>query len=300
MITRPMLAGKCTNLHKIQFPVIGSPKIDGIRCLRINGRSLSRSFKLIPNKWIQYCLENLPNGLDGELVGTHDFGLKLDNFQQTTSKIMTYSGVPEFKYLIFDYVSSDLNEPYIHRLVQLKKLSEFLPNYCEILPNTKLYSLQDLATYQENILFMGYEGICIRKFRGPYKCGRSTENEGYLLKIKPYEDAEAIIIGFDEQLTNTNSPEKDNFGRIKRSSAKYGKIGSNTLGKFKVKGLTAFKGLQFNVGTGIGLTKELRQRIWNNPEHYIDKIIIFKYQKVGTKDLPRSPVFKGFRDKEDI
>lgn len=98
MITKPMLAGAVTNFDNIKFPVLATPKIDGIRCLRINGKSLSRSFKEIPNRYIQEKMAGLPDGLDGELVVN-------GSFIKTVSGVMSKDGKPDFEYWVFDYVN---------------------------------------------------------------------------------------------------------------------------------------------------------------------------------------------------
>jgi DNA ligase-1 len=293
-ITKPMLAATLTNENNIKFPVFATPKIDGIRCLRIGGKSLSRSFKEIPNRHIQQKMAELPDGLDGELVGASNWG-KYDNFQNTVSKVMSKEGIPDFKYVIFDYVPVTTTLEYRDRIQCLKNL--WLPlEFCVILTVKSIDNLNELYTYEQEQLNQNYEGICIRQPDSPYKCGRSTEKEGYLIKIKRFKDSEAEIIGFEEQMENTNEPKKDEFGYIKRSTSKLGKVGKNTLGKFVVYNKIGV----FKIGTGIGLTDKLRKEIWNNQDTYLGKLITFKYQEMGTKNLPRSPIFKGFRDKEDL
>ena len=46
----------------------------------------------------------------------------------------------------------------------------------------------------------------------PYKQGRGTFREGIIYKLKRFEDSEAVIIGFVEQMTNQNVLEKDELG----------------------------------------------------------------------------------------
>ena len=71
-ITKPMLAVKATSLENIRYPVLASPKLDGIRGLPIpdgkRGVSMvSRNWKPIPNNFVRTWLEmNVPAGLDGE------------------------------------------------------------------------------------------------------------------------------------------------------------------------------------------------------------------------------------------
>lgn len=289
MITKPMLAGTVTDFSKIKFPVLATPKIDGIRCLRVNGRSLSRSFKEIPNRYIQDKMSGLPDGLDGELV------IK-GGFQKTTSGVMSRDGEPDFEYWVFDWVIGFLAARYADR-VQFN-LCNKLPDYCVKLIPEKLHNIGCLQLFESEMLALGHEGIMIRQPDSPYKCGRSTEKEGYLLKIKRFEDAEAVISGFEEQMKNCNELEKDELGHAKRSTSKDGKLGKNTLGSFIVKGIKAFHGQEFRIGTGVGLTQELRQEIWDNQHKYWGKLITYKYQPCGTSNLPRLPIFKGFRGDE--
>ncbi len=66
---KPMLAGKAPkDLTLLTYPVLASPKLDGIRCIIINSQARSRSMKLIPNVSVRRALEGLPDGIDGELM----------------------------------------------------------------------------------------------------------------------------------------------------------------------------------------------------------------------------------------
>lgn len=65
-------------------------------------------------------------------------------------------------------------------------------------------SAAELAAYKEKCLSEGYEGVMVRDPAGPYKCGRSTEREGWLLKIKRFEDAEAEVLETYEGMSNYN------------------------------------------------------------------------------------------------
>jgi DNA ligase-1 len=142
----------------------------------------------------------------------------------------------------------------------------------------------------------------LRTPNSPYKQGRSTLKEGWLLKVKRFKDSEAEIIGFEEQMENTNEKTKDELGHSKRSSHKAGMVGKGTLGKFLVReiGSTPWFGREFAIGTGEGLTNELRQEIWDNRDKHLGKILTYKYQVHGIKELPRLPISKGFRDERDM
>ena len=90
-ITKPMLAGKCERPDALSFPVLATPKLDGIRCLKIDGRALTRSFKPVSNRFTRGWIEaNLPDGLDGELI------VRGTTFSETAGHIGRESGEPDF------------------------------------------------------------------------------------------------------------------------------------------------------------------------------------------------------------
>lgn len=289
MITKPMLSGKCNDSVRLPYPVLASPKLDGIRCLVLNGKVLSRSFKEIPNKYIRFMLENIPTGLDGEIM-LRD---KNASFQEITSAVMSVEGKPDFIFHVFDYVKDSLETPYIERMQHLFNLD--VPSYVKkVLP--KLITDHDkLERYEEEQLAAGFEGIMVRLLDGPYKCGRSTEREAFLLKIKRFKDGEATVLDFVPKMHNNNPLEKDEFGNAKRSSAKAGLVATAMLGTLKVVDIKT--GIDFEVGTGF--TDAMRKEIWENRHDYIGKTVKYKYQDVGVKNKPRIPVFLGFRDMRD-
>ena len=294
MITKPMLSGTMEDISKVKFPLLATPKLDGIRCLRIKGKTVSRKFLDIPNQHIQKMMANLPDGLDGELM------IPGGTFNQVQSAVMSEDGEPEFEFWVFDYVSSSLTKGYRDRIADLVKLD--LPSFCVPLTPIEIKDIDQLNWFEEQCLAGGHEGIMTRTPNSPYKCGRATEREGYLLKVKRFKDSEAVILGFEEQLENTNEAEKDAFGRTKRSQAIEGMVGKDTLGKFLVReiGDTPWNGKEFAIGTGEGLTEVLRKQIWDSRDKYLGKIVTYKYQPHGIKELPRLPIWKGFRDKRDL
>jgi len=296
MIIKPMLAGKIVDVNKLEYPLIATPKVDGIRCLKINGQALSRTFKPIPNEYIRETLKALlPEDADGELFVDA-------SFQKTTSSIMSMAGTPSFIFCMFDLVLGDLKTPYVERLenisLWLRGANDEQKKYIKPLQHKWINSFDELMNYETICLAEGFEGVMVRSPDSPYKCGRSTAKEGYLLKLKRFADSEAIVLGFEEMQGNQNAVEQDNFGLTKRSTCKAGMVGKNTLGKFLVKDLKT--DVEFSVGTGQGLTQELRQQIWDNREAYLGQTVKYKYQAQGVKDKPRCPVWLGFRDKRDM
>lgn len=306
-ITKPMLAISLTDedgeiqWDQVKYPCYGTPKLDGIRCEVVNGKALSRSFIPIANHFIRNKIELLfPDGFDGEII------IPELEFNDIQSLVMTEEGEPDFKYASFDYVKDDLGKRYILRIDDLnnwwetKATNEHHKYGYPVLPKL-LNNKEELLAFEKECLNQGYEGICLRTGDSPYKCGRSTLKEKYLIKFKRYKTAEAIINGFEEQMINTNEAKIGELGQSKRSKCKAGLVPSGIMGKMLVRGINGmFKGKDFKIGTGKGLTKELRKYMWEHQEEFIGKIVVFQYQPKGTKDLPRVLSFKGFRDESDM
>ena len=122
-ITKPMLASKCERPDLLPFPVLATPKLDGIRCLKIGGKALSRSFKPISNRFAREWIEaNLPDGVDGELM------LRGGTFSETASAIGARDGQPDFVFVVFDFVRVSPDWPYEARLRCLDRLFNSCPD----------------------------------------------------------------------------------------------------------------------------------------------------------------------------
>ncbi len=256
----------------------------------IGGKALSRKFKEIPNRHIQALVGKLPEGLDGELM-LRD---RSKSFQAITSAVMSEDGKPDFVYNVFDYVIDHTSTPYKARMLILQTLD--VPEFVQKILPVMISTYSNLKIFEEKWLRYGYEGVMIRSFDGPYKCGPSTIREGFLLKVKRFKDSEAEILGFTPRMHNTNEATRDELGHTKRSSAKAGLVATAYLGTLKVKDIKS--GVTFEIGTGFD--DALRKEIWDDPSRYVRKIVKYKFQEVGTMDKPRFPVFLGFRDARDL
>jgi DNA ligase-1 len=290
-ITKPMLADKCERLHALSFPLLATPKLDGIRCLKLNGRALTRSFKPVSNRFIREWIEaNLPDGLDGELI------VKGTTFNETAGHVGRESGEPDFTFAVFDYVSDGIDVPYACRMQELARLPDYL-RVDKVLPE-EIHSLDDLMVYEERCVSEGYEGVMIRTPGSPYKCGRSTEREGYLLKIKRFEDAEAVVLDTYEGMSNQNAAEKDAFGRTKRSMAQSGMVGRGELGGFVVRHVET--GIEFRLGYNHVVGGVDRVSLWQQRSSLLGRMVKFMHQPSGAKEAPRFPKFIGFREQWDL
>jgi DNA ligase-1 len=294
-VKKPMLCGEApTNLSLLSYPIYASPKLDGIRGIAETGVLMSRSGKPIPNRFVQkfFADHKELDGLDGELIVGEPNDKNVYN--KTSSGVMSRDGEPDFVFYVFDYVNAQ-DLPYTER----QKIINNIVGRTErllILPQVEIHSPKELTEYEEKVLNLGYEGLVLRKMVGKYKFGRSTTNEALLLKLKRFTDAEAVIVDYQELLHNDNDAKKDAFGHTERSSHKDNMVPMGTLGSLVVKDFKT--NIQFNIGTGFD--EVMRAKIWNNRDKYKGSIVKYKHFEVGVKDLPRFPVFVGFRDKIDM
>lgn len=286
---KPMLAGKA-DLDNIKFPVMVSPKLDGVRVIVCDGVVYSRNFKRIPNDWCQTLFGRKEcEGFDGELIVgdvTSD-----TVFQATTSGVMTGAGKPDVTLHAFDFTGSTSHFKFRYEV--LVGLANKL-KHVKVVPHVWIENINELTAYEEECVAQGYEGIMIRDPNGKYKHGRSTTKEGGLLKIKRFEDDEAVVIGVEELMTNLNEQELDNLGHKVRSSKKEGLVPAGKLGALIVKHKTFG---EFKIGSGF--TEDARIKLWHGRDELKGRLAKFKYQPSGVKDKPRFPVFLGFRNKID-
>lgn len=285
---KPMLASSAEE-HLIQWPVLASAKLDGVRAIVRGGVVLSRALKPIPNKNVQKRFSHLEH-FDGELIvgASND----PDVLRATTSGVMRVEGDPDVSFHVFDHIASPLT-PYSqrhHELLLVKKPTDGVT----VVKQTRLFDADGLREYETYVLDQGFEGVMLRHPDAPYKFGRSTAREGYLLKVKRFHDAEFEIVGFEEEMFNANEATTSELGRTKRSSHKANKIPKGRLGALVLK----YGDTTFNCGTGFNDAE--RERIWAERESYLGKLAKIKYFAHGIKDVPKLPSFLGIRDERDM
>jgi DNA ligase-1 len=274
------------NIHQLRYPLLASPKLDGIRAFnQPDGKLYSYNGKLIRNRHTQTLISHEAFiGFDGELI----VGEPTDSqcFNTTTRGVMSGDGRPDVTFHVFDWWWGDGDERgFTERLQKLRAAVRGLLDI-KLVQHITVKNHEELIRYEEVCVTKGYEGVMLRHPHGPYKHGRSTFNEGWLLKMKRFDDSEAVIIDMVELRHNHN--EKDASG--KRTNHAAGKSAGGVLGALVVRDLKT--GVEFEVGTGF--TQAERVQLWE--ERLLDRVITYRFFPVGVKDRPRHPVFKGFRE----
>ena len=320
---KPMLGKEAPeNKEELNFPVIASFKLDGIRAIFHPELGLvSRSLKPIKNKQLNKQWEHLiyiskkQNVIfDGEFYH-HEL-----TFQQITSCVMTedfneekqikklikaeselldhYSCVTDegeyvdfynpVKFHCFDVVENmEFDKPFDERLeIAFKRFNGIEPYLMQRVVETP----EELNIFFELALKNDYEGLIVRKPNGHYKFGRSTEKEALLLKYKPFVTYDAEIVGCTERFKNTNESFKNELGQSTKR---------NTVDDKEPTGLASAFIVKWNdteLKVSLPGTEEFRKEIWDNRQSYIGGMIEFKGMDVGSKDVPRHPVFVRFRN----
>ena len=278
------------DLDNVRFPIYGSPKLDGIRASVFRGKLLSRTLKEIPSRHI-FNMFSRPGyeGLDGELIVGSPTSKTV--YRDTVSGVMASDKTPDFTYFVFDLWNNPAALSY--RLDSLRTTVTAAENArITRVKHVILNDRAELDAYELAQIELGYEGIMLANPNGLYKFGRATTKGGELLKVKRFEDSEAVVLGIVEEQHNGNEAETNELGRTKRSSAKEGKTGKGSMGTLHVRDWKT--GVEFHVGTGFSAAD--RATMWAKPP--IGETVKYKFFPIGTLDKPRHPVFLGFRPAE--
>jgi len=305
---RPMLSGKAPDdLSTLNYPLAVSPKLDGFRCIVIDGVAMSRNLKPIRNEYAQELFgRHEYNGYDGELI-VGDPTAK-DCFNVTSSGVTSREGEPDVRLFVFDNCFH--SDYWAERFASVNMNDNVIVHLHEVCHNHN-----ELLRFEEEYLEQGYEGLMIRALNGPYKEGRSTTREGWLLKLKRFEDSEGLVIGMEEKLHNANEATINALGHTQRTSHQENLVPTGTMGALIIRDLKT--NVEFNIGTGFD--DATRDWWWN--EYYDtnlwrvgkmnnggiirecmnpDTIVKYKHFAVGAKDKPRFPAYIGLRDPSDI
>ena len=286
-------------LAALSYPQVISPKLDGVRGVVGPAGLLSRKLLRIPNSNVQDLLEGLPIGLDGELLVGDPTAP--DVYRKTVSVVMSDNKpADDVVYHVFD-IQED--RPWEERYARLREICGGLKGlqYIRPVPQVMVWSLEELLSWEDKWVGQGYEGVILRAPGSPYKHDRSTEREGFLLKLKRFVDSEARVIGMTELMHNANGATKDETGHTKRGHQKAGMEPVGTMGTLIVRDVVT--GVEFEIGTGF--TAAERADIWARWQTYNQALVIgfqlvkYKHFPSGAKDKPRYPVFLGWRDSRD-
>ena len=292
------------DLKRITYPIYVSPKYDGIRGIGRGGEQVSRTLKPLPNKYVQQAFGHLTH-FDGEVIVGDPCDME-DVYNRTQSIVMSKDKeCTDLRYYVFDWADeSCAHLEYDARLALLRDAVTACGDPRVIVVEYEVANNpEEFLAAEERYLALGFEGIMTRNPKAPYKHGRGAwgnpkkpkDVDQCLMKCKRFEDFEAQITGFVEQLTNTNEATLDELGHTKRSSSKAGMVPANTLGKFIIE----WNGKSAEIPCGV-IKHSQRKEIWDNQSDYFGQWIKVRHFPFGAKDNLRLPRCVGFRDPIDM
>lgn len=319
----PLLSATYEDRFPPRYPVLASPKLDGIRVVVIDGVPMTRSMKKpVPSKVICGALTDLP-WFDGEvIVGSEPVGTSVcANTQSGVMGADTLTVNDEWVYYVFDLADpSQRTLPYQTRLEGLNKIVEavttkwpLLHGHIRVLPHTVINNDKELWAYEAECVKQGYEGIMLRDPAGAYKWGRATAKSRILTKIKRWEDAEARIKEAYEEMHNENEAKINPLGRVERSSHKDNKSGTGRVGGYICETYRRLdcdlftlypqpgvpvELVEFDLGAAANTTQEERAKLFSIIDKLPNKVVKFKYQPTAGAERPRFPVSLIIREDE--
>lgn len=296
-IKKPMKAEDFVE-DQLVFPYFASVKLDGYRAFVEDGVLLTSSGKPVSNEFTQSLFGRQElNGLDGELIvgGYSDPRA----FHNTSGPVRRKDGEPDVRWYVFDDRTRP-SDTFANRSQSARsRITAFsILERVDYLPQQMVTSIEELEAFERSALASGFEGVMLRSPEGPYKFGRSTLKENYLLKVKRFITEEARITGYVEQMENLNDSFKDELGRSKKSTDKDMLSGTGMVGAFIVESSRWPK--PFNISATSLTHREREEAFQMFDSMYHLKLARFKYFPHGVVDVPRHGVFEGIRGEEDL
>jgi len=270
-IPSPMLAHDY-NKHskKIVFPCFIQPKLDGYRMIynpenkKIYSRN-GKEYNILYNTKLHNELNRIHVVLDGELyvhnkLKFEDYGiLRKKKLSKDDEKVLD-----TMEYHVYDVI---IDDEYQNRYKMLSMITEHT-DLIKLVPTYLCNNKKDIDSYHSRFINEGYEGSMIRNCEGIYLQKYRSYN---LQKYKNFDDDEFEIVDY--------TYENDVLGKNDKV----------IVWICKTK-----DGKKFNVPSKG--TREERNKLYNNGEEYIGKMLSVQYFGLTSEGIPRFP--KSLREGE--
>lgn len=244
------------SLHGNISHYLVSEKLDGVRAIWTGNKLVTRQGNVInAPTWFTAPLPEI--WLDGELWIARNKFSRVSGIIRT--KMPNDKDWQNISYHIFDMPNSSIS--FGARYKKYSKLVEQLHSpHIKAVKQHSFTNLESLTHYFKDLTKQGAEGVMLHLASAKYKSGRS----GALLKLKPYLDAEAVVI--------KHLPGKGKY--------------QGMLGALKVQ---TPQGQTFKIGTGFSDAQR------KNPP-LIGSTVTYRYHGLTKNGLPRFASFLRVRE----
>lgn len=294
------------DLSLVSFPLLGFPKIDGVRTWNPEGTMIGRSMEPLANKELtEFYSHPLCLGFDAEICNGDQ---RADNAcRKTTSLVNTIDGgLDESRLYVFDYITrSTFFLPLEERLRKLKihlednvsMLAPELNRRISIMEHGVICSMEELEQCDQYYTGQGYEGTVFRNPRGTFRSGRQSPKSCNYLRLKHFEDREGIILDVLEGFINNNPQTYGADGYAKRSTHVQNMLPSGSVGSLVVRDIISKKIVTVSKGK---LSKAECDMYFKAPELAKGRLCTYRIFPKGSLNLPRHPTFQNFRSPQDF
>ena len=263
----PMLAHKFRDhADKLVYPCFVQPKLDGHRCIAMDGKLWSRTRKEIrsmPHICEAVSKLKVPYPLDGELYN-HTYHSKFEDISSLIRPDEPKPGHEVVQYHVYDVAMLQTGFARRSKYVTELLVDAGLP--LVRVDTQRVHDEDELMEAFEDYREQGYEGAIVRNADGLYVNKRSYD----LLKLKEMDDAEFEVIGVNE-----------GRGKLAGHGIFKCRTGDGAVFEAKMKGeLVALK------------------QYYEHPELAVGRMLTVQYQGLTNKSgVPRFPVALRFEDK---
>ena len=233
-----------------------SEKLDGVRAYWNGTQLISRQGNPFQAPdWFTRDFPEVP--LDGELW------MGRGTFETLSGAVRQFEPDPalwrQIRFMVFDLPAAE--QTFDQRLEQLRRLLGTSESpYIQLVQQFRVADQQQLTRHLQQIVKAGGEGLMLHRGDSVYRQGRSDN----LLKLKTYEDAEAVVID--------HLPGKGKY--------------EGMLGALLV---TTPEGLRFRIGTGFSDAERAAPPA-------IGSIVTYKYYGKTSRGIPRFASFLRIRN----
>ena len=274
----PMLAHSFTKRkHNIDYPAIVQRKFDGVRCLAILNKDgtvklMSRKGKEFPH--LNHIRDDIAANnsnesivIDGELYSdTLTFQELVGLVRRVTLKDGNDEQMFEVSLRVYDCIDLNNEADFEDRYVTITAITSGA-EYLALVENIRVATEKEIHKCQAQFVEEGYEGAMVRNLTGAYAIGKRSAN---LQKVKTFLDDEFEIVGFTEGTSGETG-----------CVIWICKIQSGATFRVRPRG-----------------TREERQKLFQNGNDYIGKMLTVRYQELTDDGIPRFPVGISIRDYE--